>query len=639
MAKKRQTNRARQKRRRDARNKAKTQPESQPSPPTSVTAHRGFSRRDARLILALILLVVISYLPAMLWGGFVWDDIDHIPGEPAIAEWSGIRDIWFAPTETKEPHYRPMTYTTFWLEHKLWGFAPGGYHVVNVLLHLVNTLLLWRILHRLAVPGAYLIAAIFAVHPLHVESVAWTIERKDVLSSMFYLSCILIYLRYLKTPRGWYYALALALFAGGVLAKNMVVTLPAALLILYWWQYGRISVQDLLRVLPFFAISLCFIALDLSLLDAATPAAFGYSIVERMLIASRAFWFYVGKLLCPVDLVVIYPHWDNQLGTPLAWDGAVIAATWGGLVAIAALVGTLWFLRHRIGRGPLAGVLFFGVTLSPALGFVEHTYMLFSFVADRYQYLAGIGVIAVVTGAATNAAGRLPSVWRKGAMGIAIAVLLILGTLTWRQSAIYKDQETFFRYIVTHNPQAPGAYLNLGNALLAQGRLQEALAATRVAVEQDTLTFDAYGNLIQILIALGRADEALSTAHKGLEKFPDHANAPAHVGLALFHLGQIDEAEPYFARALKINPRYGDALLGLAVVQINQKRYAESLAHLNTLIEIAPGNVQAWANRGLALQALHKTDEALKSFDRALAIDPNMPTARAGREQVLREMK
>ena len=633
MAKKRQTNRARQKRRRDARNKARTQPESQHTSP------HGFSRRDTLLSLALILLVVISYLPAMLWGGFVWDDIDHIPGEPAIAEWSGIRDIWFAPTQTKEPHYRPMTYTTFWLEHKLWGFAPAGYHVVNVLLHLVNTLLLWRLLHRLAVPGAHLIAAIFAVHPLHVESVAWAIERKDVLSSMFYLSCILIYLRYLKAPRGWHYGLALALFAGGVLAKNMTVTLPAALLILHWWQYARISVQDLLRVLPFFVVSLCLVVLDLSLLNAATPAAFGYSIVERVLIASRAFWFYVGKLLWPVDLVVIYPHWDDQLGTPLAWDGAVVAATWGGLAAIAALVGTLWFLRHRIGRGPLAGVLFFGVTLSPALGFVEHTYMLFSFVADRYQYLAGIGVIAVVTGAATNAAGRLPLMWRKGALGIAIAVLLILGTLTWRQSSIYKDQETFFRYIVSQNPQAPGAYLNLGNALLAQGRLQEALTATRVAVEQDTLTFDAYGNLIQILIALGRADDALSAAHQGLEKFPDHANAPAHVGLALFHLGRIDEAETYFARALKINPRYGDALLGLAVVQINQKRYAEALAHLKTLVEIAPGNVQAWANMGLALQALHRTADALKSFDRALAIEPNMPTARAGREQILKEMQ
>ena len=155
--------------------------------------------------IVLALLVILSYLPAMLWGGFVWDDINHIPGETAVRDWTEIFRIWLEPDAVSEPHYRPMTYTTFWLEHKLWGFAAPGYHAVNVLLHLANTLLLWRILRWLKVPGALAVAALFAVHPIHVESVAWVIERKDVLSGMFYLACILAWLRHSERPGRWTY--------------------------------------------------------------------------------------------------------------------------------------------------------------------------------------------------------------------------------------------------------------------------------------------------------------------------------------------------------------------------------------------------------------------------------------------------
>ena len=213
----------------------------------------AFSTRDAPAALALAVLVVVSYFPA-LPGGFVWDD-RNISEEPVIHSLGGLRSIWLAPAEIRnEVHYWPLIYSSFWLEHKLWGLRPAGYHAVNIVLHLLNCLLLWRLLLRLRVPGALLIAAVFAVHPLHVESVAWIIERKDVLSALFYLGAVLAWLRFVEVERAGHYLLAALLFVAGLLSKSVVVTLPLALLLVQWWRGGRVTRLDLLRVAPLMVI-------------------------------------------------------------------------------------------------------------------------------------------------------------------------------------------------------------------------------------------------------------------------------------------------------------------------------------------------------------------------------------------------
>ena len=394
-----------------------------------------FSRRDALAALALCLLAGISYLPAMLWGGFVWDDLIWYKSQ-AVLEWSGLSTIWSWPSSIeKERHYWPLTYTTFWLEHKIWGLEPAGYHIVNVMLHLINSLLLWRVLLRLAVPGAWVVAAVFAVHPLHVESVAWIIERKDVLSGLFYLTAVLVWLRFLEQPRPWRYGLALLLFVAGLLSKSVVVTLPVALLIVQWWKIGRITGKDLQRLAPFFLVALLITAGDLYSYDSGR-INLDYSWPERVLIASRALWFYAGKLAWPTDLSVIYPLWNVSITDPWAWLY---------LAAAMVLAATLWFTRHRIGRGPLAGALFFAVTLSPVLGFVNYGYMTYSFVADRFQYLAGIGVMAVIIGAAMHGTSRFSGALRMGATGLLMVLLALFGTTTWRQAGIYRENVTFLR--------------------------------------------------------------------------------------------------------------------------------------------------------------------------------------------------
>ena len=589
-----------------------------PSSPPVTAAGLAVRHRHALGFLSLALLVAVSYLPAMLWGGFVWDDVDHIPGEPAIRDWSGLWRIWFVPSAVQEPHYRPVTYTSFWLEHKLWGFAATGYHVVNVLLHLTNTVLLWRVLRRLAVPGAWVIAAVFAVHPLHVESVAWTIERKDVLSGLFYLTCVLTWSRFLEEPRQWRYGLALVLLAAGTLAKNMVVTLPAALVILHWWRDGRVTARDLLRLAPFFVVALGLVGVDLWMVTTATPASFGYSIIERVLIASRAFWFYVGKLLYPANLAVIYPHWDVRV-----WD----LPGWAGLAAAVALVGLLWFLRHRIGRGPLAGTLFFAVTLSPTLGFVDHTYMLFSFVADRYQYLAGIGLTAVIIGAAAFVTGRLPDTGRHAALGLTLVVLLVLGTLTWRQAGIYSDEVTFFRHVIVHNPQAAGAHLNLAKALIALNRSEEAAAAARVAVEQRPDSHDAHVNLGIALSHLERFDEAEQHFRRAVAIAPHESGPVANLGVLLQRRNRPDEAETALRRALVLAPWDLSVLGNLAKLLDMRQQFEESLDLYDRLLARGAVDASVYAARGTIFYRLQRYEEAMASARQALALEPDPPTA------------
>ena len=719
---------SRQERRRAARNDAKAQRT------VATTPSGGFSRQDVLALVALGLLVVVCYLPAMLWGGFVWDDDLCIEVDP-VRDVSGLWQIWFSPSAIEEEgHYWPLVYTTFWLEHKLWGFDPTGYHIVNVLLHLANTLLLWHLLRRLAVSGAWMVAAVFALHPLHVESVAWVIERKDVLSGLFYFAAVLAYMRFVEQPSRGRYAGSLALYAAGMLSKSIVVTLPVALLIWHWWKQGRVTATDLWRVVPFFAVGLVIAVGDLSFYQSVEPLSLGYSLAERTLIAARALWFYAGKLLWPTNLAVVYPLWDIRVADPLAW---------GYLIAAVALAVALWHFRPRIGRGPLAGALFFAVTLSPVLGFVDYRYMQYAFVADRFQYLAGIGVMAVVIGSATFGVRRLSNLWQKGAMGGAAVVLVVLGLLTWRQANIWRDDETLNRHIIALNPQARNAHFNLGKTLYQQGRYEKALAAYRVAAEQAPDDFEIHANLGGILNALGRFkeaeihlrhvltlnpqerdarlnlgatlyqqgryEEALAVTRVAVKQAPNFSQGHSNLGAILNELGRSEEAETHLRRsialnpqdvdfqrlaevlmsqgrneeaidalaqaaalapdsrkaaelhflmgetarengqpeaaaehyihALELDPHHWEALHWLATLRAEQQHYDEMLELLQRLAAIHPNDAATYSNMGIALFYLGRNDEALKSFDQALTLDPTLESARANREAVLERWK
>ena len=639
------SNPSRQERRQAARNDARARQTVDTASPLTVATF--YSRQDVLAFVALGLLVVVPYLPAMLWGGFVWDDTTCIKADP-VRDVSGLWQIWFSPGAIEgERHYWPLVYTTFWLEHKLWGFDPTGYHVVNVLLHLANVLLLWHLVRRLGVPGAWMMATVFAVHPLHVESVAWAIERKDVLSGLFYLAAALAWMRFVEQPRRGWYAWSLALYAAALLSKSIVVTLPVALLIGHWWKQGRVTSTDLLRLVPFFVVGLVIVAGDLAFYQSVRPLSLGYSLTERTLIAARALWFYAGKLLWPSELAVIYPLWDIRVADPLAW---------GYLIAAVALALALWCFRQQLGRGPLAGALFFAVTLSPVLGFVDHGYMEYAFVADRFQYLAGIGVMAVVISAVAYSVRRLSGMWQKGALGVAAVALVVLGMLTWRQASIYRDDETLNRHIIALDPQARNAYRHLGNALYKQKRYEEAVDAYRVAIAQrpnhaiahfnlggalnklrrfeeaethlrraialDSKTKNSHRYLGNALYEQGRYAEAVDAYRVAAEQRPDHAVAHASLGMVLNKLGRFEEAETHLRRAIALDSKTKNSHRYLGNALYEQGRYAEAVDAYRVAAEQRPDDALAHASLGATLN-LGRNEEAETHLHRALALNPS----------------
>ena len=447
---------------------------------------------------------LLSYLPA-LGARYIWDDEAYVTGNETLRTLGGLADIWLSPWAT--PQYYPLVHTTFWLEYRLWGLAPAGYHLVNVALHAANAVLVYLLLRRLKLPGALLAAGLFALHPVHVESVAWITERKNVLSALLYLSAMLTYLRF--RPLGENgggerrtYILALALFAGALLSKTVTASMPAAFLLLVYWKEGRITRRDVLLLLPFFALGLVAGG-NTAWLEKHRVGAYGadwaLSFAERVLIAGRAVWFYFGKLVWPHPLVFIYPRWELDAASPAQWAFPAAA-----VLVVAGLVAA----RGRLGRGPLVAVLFFGGTLFPALGFFDVYPMRFSFVADHFQYLASLGLLALLAAGAAQAFAR-PDRRRIG-HGAAALWLLALGTLTYAQSVHYHDYETLWLDTLSKNPGCWMARNNLGLLYEKTGRTEEAVAQYRLALEVKPGAPDAHTNLGNVLLASGRRAEAMA---------------------------------------------------------------------------------------------------------------------------------
>ena len=393
-----------------------------------------------------------------------------------------------------------MSHSFFWVAHRLWGSSPWGYHLTNVLLHAVSALLLFKILRRLEIPGAYFASAIFALHPVHVESVAWISELKNTLSAALYLGSALAYLEFERVRKGIFYAIALTLFVLALLAKSVVATLPAALLLILWWKRESLSwKRDLLPLIPFFLVGviagLFTIWIEKELIG-AKGADFNISFLDRILIAGRAFWFYLEKLLWPANLVLIYPRWS--VSATVWWQYLFPAAT-------LLLLTALWLWRWR---GAFVGLLFFTITLFPALGFFNVYPFRFSYVADHFQYLASVGpIVLAATGltAALNFLGKRRLVLQPS---IGALLILTLGVLTWRQCAMYSDNETLFRATLTRNPECWMAYNNLGVARLREGQVGEAMDHFREALKIKPGYADAHNNLGNALLQQGQVTES-----------------------------------------------------------------------------------------------------------------------------------
>lgn len=597
---------------------------------SALAAGPGDARTDRRrqwIAGALLVLAVgLAYWPVTR-AGFIWDDDDYIINNPTLLDASGLARIWASPGAT--PQYYPLVFTTFWCEHALWGLSPLGYHLVNVALHAGASLVLWRLLRRLSVPGAMLGALLFALHPVHVESVAWVTERKNVLSGLLYLLSAWAYLRF-DPPAGdakrrWrWYAASMALFVAALLSKTVTCSLPVAIGLVLWWKRPKLTLGALWPLAPMLAIGACFAGLTVWMEKQHVGAQgldWQLSAAQRVLIAGRALWFYAAKLAWPAKLTFIYPRWSID---PAKW------MQWLYPASAAALVATLWLTRRRVGKGPLVAVMFFGVSLVPALGFINVYPMRYSYVADHFQYLASIGLLALGAAAIGPILRRL-----LRASAVALAVLLLawpiaLGVLTARQARIYRDLGTLWTDTLAKNPGSAMAHVSLGVYYYSQGQLERAMEQYRASLAIRDDMDETHASVAAVLDDWGRHGEALTHRQRAVELRCDKGVYHAFLAGTLTRLGRLDEALAAAQQAVQMSPQLPVGYENLAVVLMRQAKPDQAETALRE--GIARGAESPGVRLALA-QTLVQQDrraDALRELEASLRLTPNhAPTLHA----------
>jgi protein O-mannosyl-transferase len=616
------------------------------------------STRLPYLAILLVVLVFVAYLPA-LHGGFLWDDDALITENRVIKASDGLHRLWF----TKElPDYYPLTESLWWLEWRVWGDRAAGYHVLNVLLHAVNALLVWAILVRLKIPGAWLTALVFALHPVNVATVAWISEQKNTLSMLFYALSILFYLHFYEKGRWRWYVFSLVAFLLALLSKSAVVMLPFVLLGCVWWTRGRVSWKDVLRSVPFFAASLVLglftVWFQYRALGTTLVRTDGY--LFRLAAAGWVLWFYLYKAVLPFGLMVIYPNWP------------INASHWGSYVPGALLVVCFWIFwraRGTWGRPLLFGLGYFVVTLFPVWGFFDQAFYRFSLVADHWQYYSIVGVIALVVAAGEDLCRRMGDSGRYRGTAAAVVVLAIIGVATRGRAGVYAADETLWRDTVAKNPKAWVAQLNLGNAVQRAGRIEEAMHFYEQTLEIKPDYAAAHLDLGMVLIKLGRPEAAISHYERALQinpgfveahydlgnallrlrRYPEAAgqweqvvrldpnSSEAHYNLAsaLYQTGRAQEAIGQYEEALRIRPDYARAHYNLAGALWQVGQLQEAIGHYEQALRINPDYAEAHVNLGIALAQVGSNQDALVHFVKALQLRPDSPEVRGNLGQAL----
>ncbi|MHC4419598.1 MAG: tetratricopeptide repeat protein [Planctomycetota bacterium] len=576
-------------------------------------------------VLLVPLATFAAYGPALNAEFVNWDDDHNVYRNPHVTDVRGLGRIWFS---TENYQYYPLVFTSFWIECHVLGARKTEYrnlydpqtgrvvdvqrrtttdarlfHRTNVLLHAVNALLVWFILRRLKVAGAYLAALVFALHPVHVESVAWVTERKNLLMGAFALGCVLAQLRFERLKAARSYALALFLYVLALLSKAVASMLAPALLILRWMRRESLQRGYLLRVLPYFVLGGIFGVIsswfERTRQFERLPLELDLTIPERIVLAGRVFWFYVTSLLWPANLMLVNPRWDidPQRVLPFLWPLSVVAV-W------ALLFG----YRKRLGRGPVAAVSLFMVLLLPASGLFDVYWMVFSWVADHFQYLASIALIALGCAAvshaaqriARRAAGRFTTAVRTAGIVLAICVLSALGALTYRGSQRFTDSWALWRHAAEANPDAWIAHNFMGGLLVDEGRYAEAIAC-----------YD-----------------------RALELFPRHPHAHHDLGVAYAQLGEPDLALEHYLRAFEITPLDPRLHNSYAHLMAGLGRHEEAVEYFRQALAMQPDWAQVHESIAGSLAALGRFAEAADELERAAAL---VEASNPGRAAGLRE--
>jgi Tfp pilus assembly protein PilF len=569
-----------------------------------------------------VIAVVVAYLPAF-GAGFVWDDEQLVTANPLLRSLAGLAEIW---SGGRTADYFPLTNTVFWVEHHLFGDNAGGYHALNIFIQAANALLIWRVLRRLNVPGAWLAGLIFGVHPVHAESVAWISELKNLLALFFALLSVICFFpsgtsRYLTGGRA--YAASLFFFLLAVLAKSQVVFLPFALLLCLWWRAGRTMAASFrkraITLWPFFSIAA---ALSLITISFQNRGIGGEEIIvvtlpRRLVNAGMAVWWYAAKAFAPARLMSIYPSW--RFGPPTVIE-------WLPLAALIILGALLWWGRNHRTRGAFFVFATFIIALLPTLGFVRMAYLRSgTLVADHLQYFADVPVIGLI-GAA------IALVWarsnRAAMFALTSLVTLILGsmtTYTFARAAVFHDEETLWNDNLSKNPDAWQAHVQLGQRQFQQQQYREAVFHLERAAWLKPELPDIHNLLGLDYCRLERFEEGIAEYRKALQLNEAHPSGEMSKTMATIRTN--------LANALTITAnRLSDSTSTIPGEAEN--RYEEAVREYEKALTLQPQHPAIHRNLGLLLAKLGRYQEAEVHLRTTLAIVPDEPAARETLEQI-----
>jgi len=568
--------------------------------------------------LGLFLAVILIYTPA--WrAGFIWDDDINITANPCIVGPLGLKEIW----TTNSADICPLALTTFWIEHLLWGLNPLPYHLVNVLLHAVCVVVLWRLLQSLRIPGAWLGAALWGLHPLQVESVAWISETKNTQSGLFYLLSVFFFVRWLKaknrgnqTQKNWNYGWTLFFAALAMMSKTSTVVLPAAFCLCAWWLEGQWRWRNLIRVAPVFFMSVAagVVSILTRKLVGEENLPWVRSWPERVAASGDVIWFYLGKLVWPYPLINSYPSWEID---------ATRLFSYLPLGAILVILIVLWSIRQPWARICFFVFGYFLAALFPVLGFVTMSSLAHCLVADHLQYLAAMGPMALLGAVWVWLANRAISDRPWLQLSLYAGVLLVFGILSWRRSWAFESEKSLWSDTVSKNPDCWIAHNNLGVILFQEGQWDEAVAHYQKALEIQPGYAEAYLNLGNALDQKREIGEAIVQYQKALELYPGLAEAHANLGVALLQKGEVDEALAHFQQAATLDPGNAKTCNDLGWAFLQKGEVDEAIVQYRKALTIKSDYAEAHNNLGWALLSKGQIGQAAGEFQKALQINPN----------------
>lgn len=593
---------------------------------------QGASPRAVQIGLALLLFVATfaAHLPAT-WAGFVWDDRVSLLENDLITGENGLYRFWFT---TEPADYWPLSATTLWIEWRLWGNHPTPYHITNIILHGLAVVVLFQIFKRMGLGtlGAFLGALLFAIHPVTVASAAWIAERKNVLSILLFLASILAYFRYQDEGRKRYYQLALVAGLAALLAKTSVVALPIVLLVVTGWRYKRISSRDLLHTAPFFLFSL---ALGLATIwyqhnNACEEGARNEELASRIAASGWVIWFYLYKFAAPLNLAIIYPRWTVDSTNVLSYVP---------LLLIGVVFGVLWKYRLSWGRNLLTAVGLFVLVLGPVLGLVTMAFAQYSLVADHLMY-PGLPVLAALVGGGfatilskvRDKQQRMPAMAAAAMIG---AVYLAAGVLTWRQAAVYQNEEALWSHTLRHNDRAWSAYNNRGNIHESRKEYAQAIADYTKAIELRSAYPKAHYNRGKCYWTIGDHDRAIDDYTAAISYEPRYAQAYNSRGVAYSSKGDLAQAIRDYTRAIEFQRDNANAYCNRGDAYRKLGDYESAIQDLNRVIDIKPRLAVAYNLRGDCFIAKGDFDRALADLSKAVELQPNYPEALNNRSVAL----